>query len=381
MLVIVVVAFAALLATLLSGTSGAVEREQRTAAALGAARDALIAYAASDSNRPGDLPCPDLVTNISGTNIPNDGSSERLWYVVSRRFSPHPSAGMLNSDTPGELSITGAVQASNVIALVIAPGAPLAGQDRLAGPNLPSQYLENENGDGDDTYAVLPPSTDFNDRVLMITPDMLFPAVEKRVAREARYCLEAFSTQSGANRRFPWAAPVTDTLNYAGTRGTLFGRIPRDDTYSVPAKLVDTSADLGADLRWPMSARPGIRCFDHSTWWGSWKDLLFYHVAYAYAPAAGSGGPCGSSCLTVNGVKQAKAVVIVAGRALSVNPDQSSRAASKTFVSNYLETDPSSGINNAAGSGTYARASAVLTGTATFNDKLECLQETGDTPC
>src|SRR6185436_20415405 len=87
-------------------------RDTKTALALGQARDALIARAAMDVNRPGSLPCPDTDNDgaaelFAGVNCPayvgrlpwrtlglpdlRDGAGERLWYAVSTRHK-----GLLN---------------------------------------------------------------------------------------------------------------------------------------------------------------------------------------------------------------------------------------------------------------------------------------------
>jgi len=75
------------------------------------------------------------------------------------------------------------------------------------------------------------------------------------------------------------------------------------------------------------------------------------------------------------------AVVIVAGRTISAGPDQTLRPSQKFDPTMYLETDPVSGINNAAGVGTFVRAPITPIGGARFNDKLECLQLTLTWPC
>src|SRR5258706_8634153 len=72
MLVLVMIALAAgaLAVTLLSSFGAKLRSDRVTENALAKAKDALIAYAVTDPNRPGELPCPDLITNIGG-NIPN----------------------------------------------------------------------------------------------------------------------------------------------------------------------------------------------------------------------------------------------------------------------------------------------------------------------
>jgi len=131
------------------------EREDRSMSALRKAKAALIAYAASEqwqaykfqtTNQPGGLPCPDNNdTGVSpgicpaaadrvgrlpwatiGSEDLRDASGERLWYAVSSNFYKN-AANIINSDTPGLLTVTGAAPASNVVAVVIAPGEALSG--------------------------------------------------------------------------------------------------------------------------------------------------------------------------------------------------------------------------------------------------------------
>jgi len=188
------------------------EREDRSMNALRKAKAALIAYAASEqwqaykgqtTNQPGGLPCPDNNdtgaspgicsaaadrvgrlpwATIGGEDL-RDASGERLWYAVSSNFYKN-AANIINSDTQGLLTVTGAAPASNVVAVVIAPGAALSGQDRVAQHNDPAAYLEGVTANTPDygfsTVAV--PSDTANDRLLAITQADLMAAVEPVVA-------------------------------------------------------------------------------------------------------------------------------------------------------------------------------------------------------
>ncbi|MFZ5463805.1 MAG: hypothetical protein ACOZB1_09835 [Pseudomonadota bacterium] len=53
----------------LSANQLKISRGQNTETALALAKDALIGRAVTDDNRPGSLPCPDLITNIPGKNV------------------------------------------------------------------------------------------------------------------------------------------------------------------------------------------------------------------------------------------------------------------------------------------------------------------------
>jgi hypothetical protein len=218
-----------------------IERDKKTAAALAHAREGLIGYAASAENRPGALPCPDT-DNDGSANGPNvgtgqctsyfgrlpwrtlglpdlrDGSGERLWYALSPVFRNWPSPpfpGVLNSETPGALTITGNTPATNVIAIVFSPGPVVGTQARnTANENNFANYFEGENANGDNTFTTVLESSTFNDRLLPITREALFPVVELRVAREVRLALGNYYT---ANQYYPYAAPLPGNIPTAGT--------------------------------------------------------------------------------------------------------------------------------------------------------------------
>src|SRR5882762_597770 len=190
-----------LIATALNLTSAGIsnEREDRSMSALRQAKAALIAYAASEQwqaykgqekDQPGALPCPDsndtgasagvcsgaanrvgrLPWATIGSTDFRDASGERLWYAVSSSFYKN-SANIINSDTQGLLTVAGAAPASNVVAIVFAPGEALSGQDRIAQHNLPAACLEGFTAASPDyTFkSVATPSSTANDRMLVIT--------------------------------------------------------------------------------------------------------------------------------------------------------------------------------------------------------------------
>ena len=165
-LALVALMSAYLIASALSATGTGLEREQRSMNALREAKAALIAYAANEQwqlykpdvqaaqFQPGALPCPDIlgddgVADCVGPGIPSnesligrfpwasigasdlrDASGERLWYALSRNFRKDFGNTEINSDTPGELAVVGTAAASNVVAVLIAPGEPILAQNR-----------------------------------------------------------------------------------------------------------------------------------------------------------------------------------------------------------------------------------------------------------
>lgn len=246
---------AALVLGLTSNLTQRAMRERQTADALAQAKQALIGRAATDNSIPGSLPCPDLNNDgvaelFVGNDCPSyvgrlpwrtlglpdlrDGSSERLWYALSPNFRDHPSAQPLNSETPGQLVITGSAPATNVIAIVFAPGTALGNQVRDgANGNSVANYLEGENANGvppaDMTFTTASPSSIFNDELLPIMREDLFPVVEMRVAREIRTILRAYYT---ANQYYPNAAQFPNNIS---TPSTYQGYIPTTTCAPVPA--------------------------------------------------------------------------------------------------------------------------------------------------
>jgi hypothetical protein len=340
--------------------------ERQTDEALAQARLALIGRAAADDNRPGSLPCPDTDNDgvaelLSGNECPSyigrlpwrtlglpdlrDASGERLWYALSRSLRDDNSAQPINSDTAGDLAIIGPSAAIDVAAIVIAPSAALTGQNRAANPNSAAHFMEGENNDGNNTYQTATTSPAFNDRLLAITRNQLFNVVEWRVANEMRAILQNYYTQF---HFLPFANSYTDP-SLACTPGTLRGRIPNADIVSSPS--LNGACPTNADWFPPALAAPPAWFLDNG-----WNLLTYYAVAPACSYSgivstlncANSGG-----FLTVNGIPNIRAVIVVGGRAIGsqVHPCSS-------------ETDcieqPS------AGAGLYQRT-AVST---IFNDKV-----------
>ncbi len=325
-LLLIGVAVSTVLFSYVKSSAQTIDRDKSTAAALAQAKDALIGRAATDNNRPGSLPCPDTNNDGSaelfvGNNCPSyigrlpwrtlglpdlrDSSGERLWYALSSTLRDHTSAQPINSDTPGLLTIVGTSPATNVVAIVFAPGPVLGTQIRdVANENNLVNYLEGENANGDNIYTTGMTSDSFNDRLLAITSDALFQVVEYRVAREIRANLAAYYATPGINY-YPFANSYADNT-YGCTPLLTRGRIPNPGNYSI-------SADCAGLADWPAGSQP-------PAWFvaNNWHLLTYYTVA----PACTSATPncAGAGYLTVNNTQtpnnDKKALVIVAGRAL-----------------------------------------------------------------
>ena len=213
----------------LNGHTQFYHRRAGSGLALNQAKQALLSYAmnypdlrANPEKGPGFLPCPDrnndgrpesncaattgttlgrLPFAILGLDDPRDSSGERLWYALSPDFrNTRSNHAVINSETPGQLSADGA---SDVVAVVMAPGAPVADQYRRPSNNA-ADYLEGDNtsvADGRFSTAA------GNDQVTVITRAELMAVVERRVLNEVRAVLARYRADHSA---YPRPAPFAD---------------------------------------------------------------------------------------------------------------------------------------------------------------------------
>jgi hypothetical protein len=222
-------------------------------ATLARAKEALIARAVTDDNRPGSLPCPDT-TGSGNTNwslsrndcdtyvgwlpwitlgIPEltDDSGTRLWYSLTPTLRDDDSAQPINSDTAGNLRVDGA---GEIVAVIIAPGGALPGQNRPS--NNIADYLDGENADADINFSSGPASDFFNDTLMVITRQELMAAVEKRIASELKTCLEQHA-MNAPDLSYPWPAPLSNTI-FKGQTKSLFGLVPATQPGGNPDTLL-----------------------------------------------------------------------------------------------------------------------------------------------
>ena len=197
-----------------------------TKQALMEAKSALMGYAigwhvADPGNPPalgkgpGHLPCPDhdaAGTPGSSDTVPSctlassnetgrfpwrtlgihellDGSGSPLWYAVSdnHRVTADPP---LNSDSAGTLQVDAA---TDVVAVIIAPGAGLAGQYRDTSNEYDAaDFLEDGNVTVGDNAFVSIASGEFNDVIVHITRGELMAAVERTVLNEVANALDNY---------------------------------------------------------------------------------------------------------------------------------------------------------------------------------------------
>ncbi len=347
MLVVFVIgaALSAVLFSYIKSSAQTINNDKVTDAALVQAKEALIGYAVNDPNKPGILPCPDndndgsadspcgaigvtavgrLPWKTLGLPALRDGSGECLWYAVSANFKNSGASGpsTVNSDSAGTLVVneiggTPIYSGSNsALAIVFAPGGTRSNQVRspgsttvCGGNTTVANYLEggNENGAATNTFIVGQATTTFNDRLLAMTSDALFPAVEYRVGRQIRANLAAYYA---AHNYYPFASNYGDAA-FSCVTGLARGRLPK------PGVAADyaISAGCGGLADWTGLLEQPPSWFITNNW-----HLLTY---YTVAPACTQSSPgCGGAVyLTVNNTQapnnDKQALVIVAGRALS----------------------------------------------------------------
>jgi len=244
--VVLILAGSAFLLTNTPPESGRVQAENRTSEALASAKQALLSYAVSyysrdnDPGRHGILPCPERASaynyvdgntsaqcgNEHSNSLgrlpwrtmkmppPRDGAGECLWYALSGGFYNSPESPMTNDDTPGMFELydasgnqlAGNTPEERIVALVIAPGVPLAGQTRSAQSDLPCKQRGDliDSGDYLDSFLGINNATDsdtiedqvdsfitatgltnnnnLNDRIITITSAEIFDAIKARPA-------------------------------------------------------------------------------------------------------------------------------------------------------------------------------------------------------
>lgn len=218
------------------------ERDAALTTTLAKAKEALIAYALLDDNKPGRMPCPDVAGDgISpiltredcegwATGNPeiyagwlpwktlgladgNDDFGTRLHYVISRNYAGDRKTPPINSETPTSirLDVAAGSPSNGVVALIIAPRGERDGPN-ADGDEFFQSGQSRESGD--------------NDLIAAVTRQELMAAVEKRMAAEVRNCLEQHAQHAGnPGATYPWPAPLSNAI-FKGQAGSLFGMVP-----------------------------------------------------------------------------------------------------------------------------------------------------------
>ena len=245
MLVIMIIGAVTIFVISLNSSALQLERDKVTADALAKAKEALIGYAVSQSiTSAGDLRLPDLGFSDSSLSVPAEGSSppnfsgntqgysligkfpwktlgtsplrdgygECLWYALSGWYK-NTNSSPPNWDTLGQIDVldgNGNVIASNLAALVAAPGPVLNGQARYLGDTSYTQcggnydvrnYLDTYNSANaisgavnyfsgstnnrisnnlNNKQFVMTSNDYYNDRFLFVTTDDIFRPIIRR---------------------------------------------------------------------------------------------------------------------------------------------------------------------------------------------------------
>jgi len=342
MVALIVVSASYLLLARLNSSQLAISNNNRSATTLGEVRTALLGYALSSQQQPGALPCPDS-DNDGVSNPPppaagpctaavarlpwrtlgladlRDAGNARPWYALAPAFD---GSGIINSETPASLRINAGATA--IAAIILAPGDPVPGQNRLPGAqNDLRQYLEDDNADNDNNY-VTTAAGNFNDQLRSITQAELLQATERRVLQEVRRQLLNYNNDNGT---FPYAATPSDA-SQACDNNVSQGFVPLA-IGALPASLNPCiTPDWTAS---PTAALPG--------WFAAngWDQLIWYAVAPACAPPA---------CITVQNTStpnnDKKAILVAAGPPLA----SQLRPPPPPIVSNLLDSaENNDGVN------------------------------------
>lgn len=459
MLLLLVLGGVVLFSRNIGGQLASASQARSNAAMLAAAKEALLGYVVThDASHPGKygfLPCPDLDATGStaegeahetscgaryrsmlgrfpwrtvGLDPGRGKGRECLWYAVSGTWK---SAGanepeLLNTDSSGQFRvlagdgstlIAGSTAGERPVAVIIAPGLPIAGQTRATaasgveqcgGSFVANRYLDNDSASGidnsnvsaaadaiDDFISADPGGTVVNDQMIFITRSEIEARLMRRADVRAQLtaltsavakCIADYGKRNpggAADPRLPWPAPV-DLVEYRTTAqyndtpvGELSGRVANvvNDSNSQTGNTstgVLTACNAATVPEWTPTM---------ATLWQHWKDHLFYAVARDFRPDATPVTSC-TTCLRVNGTGAWAAIVMFAGTRLGAlnqtRDEPPMNADTRSNIGNYLEGRNATNHPNAAGNGDYQSAVAGNT----FNDILFCIDATlGVTPC
>ncbi|MDD2884619.1 MAG: hypothetical protein PHT48_06190 [Dechloromonas sp.] len=283
--------------------AGGLNAETQAAHRLQQAAEALLARAANDDNRPGSLPCPDLLTNNSAMgNLPGDGKADlltrnqcptplgllpwatlalpiphdpqgnTLWYMLAPGLTDDDSSQPLHGNTTTRLQFDADPE---VAALLIAPGPPQSGQRR---PTFdPAHYLEGQLSSTSNIHHYQQ-QTGSNDRILAISRQRLQHAVGQRVTQQVRRCLQAHGHNRGA---YPWPAALGDATA-RGESHRLFGRLPLTQPSPGLADEISRAHQRLTTTRPPDPSKLGtndqLAALDGIDDALSWHDQLFYNI-------------------------------------------------------------------------------------------------------
>ena len=228
---------------------------------LNLAKEILLAYAmqypdiSGSSIGPGRLPCPDIdngaypETSCDATLATFQGRlpeeldpaggtvfnfndeyadiDQQFWYAVDPNFHTSTGSTVNSNSTAGSFTFDGS---GNYVAVLIAPGEAVSGQDRNSSNTDDSNYLDGGNQNGSayvSSYAVDPDN--FNDQIVTITKNELMTMTTNRVIQEIKKELDTYYS---FNRYYRDSIPPTiDLLDTCSTPYFYGKTYPRNYTY------------------------------------------------------------------------------------------------------------------------------------------------------
>ena len=246
-----------------------------------------------------------------------DGYSECLWYVVSGRFKITPASTQpINWDTLGQIDVideSGNFMASNLVALIISPGASMPNQDRQL-----SDEVYSECGGNYDARNYLDP---FNAEDTIFGNFNYFSGTNKRVAPNS-----SNTTFVSAKNDF-----YNDRLIFI-TTDEIMSPIVRRADFSNAISLLMNDSVFDNPLT-PITGNKGtssVNCSSstNSTFCNNWKEMLFLTMLPSPSSIEIDGSPTPNECVKV---------LIFSGNKTSTQ----SRAtdSDKLIPANYLENE------------------------------------------
>lgn len=470
LVIVLMLVFIAYTLSNLSITQVHFNKTHDTLVSLKKAKQAVINYALTYSDRAvgndyGIFPHPETFMNGDYGNMPGnwgtkntnivewlpwrsldlpslkDESGSCLFYAVSGSYKLGGTvqADMINEDSPGMFQIVDSagtiLQGANiddrVVAIVFAPGGPLAGRPNRNPLDMTSNcgddygnvsaYLEGDGVTDNSVLSAAPDTIDqfihatatsateapaYNDKFLTITRDEVWGPIVKRddfkqdmeaLTRALAMCLAEYANLAdNTSRRLPWPV-ITNlgiTTNYRnntnyddddGATQGYSGRYPFNVAGSNaaidPVNMMDDTLleipglcnDFGADWE-GVTIDLNTTTSKYRKLWDNWKDHFFYILSKGYEPDNSGESTCASTsaCIKVNpsATEYAGVVIFSGSRLAGVTRND------KSVVADYLEDGKSTEFINEAinktGDRTYVYTDPQ---TDTINDIMYCIQD------
>ncbi len=326
------------------------------------------------------------------TGVLRDAMGNCLWYVVSGRFKVTPRTDALNWDTLGQLDVinaSGTTIATNLAALVIAPGAALSGQNRslsnnayreCAGNYDARQYLDpylttqSINGqfnyfsggevapDASNKTFVLADNTNYNDRLIFIHPDDIFNPLIKRhdFALIIALLLDHFKAQNDAVKLENDAITARNQPKIAQNLINASLGLPLEPLEPLLPRTIIAGAKGTDNLLCP--PEDSLLSIPLPTFCKNWKEMLFLTELPTPTPITIDGTTSSETC----------GRVLIFGGRRSVTQIRIT-AADRSNKHNYLELPNNSSFSVPVASATSFKGMANFDAANASADLLRCL--------